>query len=337
MPNKDDIQLIVKYDNVQSVYSDFLLEGFVELLNDMNDSSIVELTVSNQKDFLHALAEHDSVSPLQVFIGFPHWKSQEASLEEYLQNTQRGNTKTFHCNTFGDEVQVSDVLIESHVGVPVEELYYYLGRLDNMTGKQSIPPSDKNDFLKAYKELVEMVAGYNSYAIQTATNSDITNVDLADLAEFYGFSLWKIFEVSEYNDDEITNIVIAIYNLFDREIDILKKRRINYIKETAKRTRVQVVNGTVVCFVYAESHVNELAHALIDKFNKNGYNKVVVFIGKHTKGDDFFHVRSSNVDAGNLVYQLNGGRGKETTASVFLGDAKESTFQAMISSLTEVL
>ncbi|MCC9083793.1 hypothetical protein LOS22_15320 [Enterococcus faecium] len=50
-----------------------------------------------------------------------------------------------------------------------------------------------------------------------------------------------------------------------------------------------------------------------------------------------FSIRTAGIDAGELAYKVNRGRGKPTTATVFLGNSGQSTFNALLNTLAQIV
>jgi len=209
----------------------------------------------------------------------------------------------FHSATFGHVINGNHILsmvVEDED--PIKDLYDYL-RLH----PESSLLGDKLQFTADTDRMVEAV---NAYRTWTWDNNSTTKVLLPLYQAFYkymprmikGKSLQEI--VKEYAP--------IIKGQMDKMNDQLAKKA-----ETAKRYDVTMGGVTgIVIVVYADEYINELANYLLDSVKT--YAPVVVCVGRATRGNDMFSIRTRNIHAGRIADMINGGSGKENVASVFV-------------------
>lgn len=257
-----------------------------------------------------------------IITGFPFYESQRTAVDEALQVMNNPFSQFFHLATFGDTYSNEgsfrsyvDEVISPVGNFPkiVEELKKFLKFAD------AIQPLLLSDM----ETIIEATDAYNRYEVTD------TILDWVSLVETYREQLYARYGVGT-----------DLEEILDKDktlVKALREKKDDYIKRTLGRTSAQVINGTVVCFTYAEEYVNEVSHKLIEFYQSYNYTKIAVFIGRHTKGDDMFSIRTAGIDAGELAYKVNRGRGKPTTATVFLGNSGQSTFNALLNTLAQIV
>lgn len=257
-----------------------------------------------------------------IITGFPFYESQRTAVDEALQVMNNPFSQFFHLATFGDTYSNEgnfhsyvDEVISPVGNFPkiVEELKKFLKFAD------AIQPLLLSDM----ETVIEATDAYNRYEVTD------TILDWVSLVETYREQLYTRYGVGT-----------DLEEILDKDktlVKALREKKDDYIKRTLGRTSAQVINGTVVCFTYAEEYVNEVSHKLIEFYQSYNYTKIAVFIGRHTKGDDMFSIRTAGIDAGELAYKVNRGRGKPTTATVFLGNSGQSTFNALLNTLAQIV
>lgn len=257
-----------------------------------------------------------------IITGFPFYESQRTAVDEALQVMNNPFSQFFHLATFGDTYSNEgsfrsyvDEVISPVGNFPkiVEELKKFLKFAD------AIQPLLLSDM----ETVIEATDAYNRYEVTD------TILDWVSLVETYREQLYARYGVGT-----------DLEEILDKDktlVKALREKKDDYIKRTLGRTSAQVINGTVVCFTYAEEYVNEVSHKLIEFYQSYNYTKIAVFIGRHTKGDDMFSIRTAGIDAGELAYKVNRGRGKPTTATVFLGNSGQSTFNALLNTLAQIV
>jgi hypothetical protein len=92
---------------------------------------------------------------------------------------------------------------------------------------------------------------------------------------------------------------------------------IEYKKEMTKNYTVTVMDETCVLkVVYADEYINEVANALLADTDPS--MSVIVCVGRNTKSNDMFSIRTRGINAGQVAYLINKGNGKENVANVFV-------------------
>ena len=69
--------------------------------------------------------------------------------------------------------------------------------------------------------------------------------------------------------------------------------------------------------VYAEEYVNELANDIL--MREVGSTPVIVCVGRTTRSNDIFSIRTKGIHAGRVAQLINNGSGKDEVATVFAG------------------
>lgn len=257
-----------------------------------------------------------------IVAGFPFYESQRTTVDEALQVMNNPFSQFFHLATFGDTYS-NEGSFHSYVDElvsPVGNFPKIIKELENFLKFDDVI---RHLLLSDMESLIEATDAYNRYEVTD------TILDWVSLVETYREQLYARYGVGT-----------DLEEILDKDktlVKALREKKDDYIKRTLSRTSAQVINGTVVCFTYAEEYVNEVAHKLIEFYQSYNYTKVAVFVGRHTKGDDMFSIRTAGIDAGELAYKVNRGRGKPTTATVFLGNSGQSTFNALLNTLAQIV
>lgn len=257
-----------------------------------------------------------------IIAGFPFYESQRTTVDEALQVMNNPFSQFFHLATFGDTYS-NEGSFHSYVDElvsPVGNFPKIIKELENFLKFDDVI---RHLLLSDMESLIEATDAYNRYEVTD------TILDWVSLVETYREQLYARYGVGT-----------DLEEILDKDktlVKALREKKDDYIKRTLSRTSAQVINGTVVCFTYAEEYVNEVAHKLIEFYQSYNYTKVAVFVGRHTKGDDMFSIRTAGIDAGELAYKVNRGRGKPTTATVFLGNSGQSTFNALLNTLAQIV
>lgn len=257
-----------------------------------------------------------------IIAGFPFYESQRTTVDEALQVMNNPFSQFFHLATFGDTYS-NEGSFHSYVDElvsPVGNFPKIIKELENFLKFDDVI---RHLLLSDMESLIEATDAYNRYEVTD------TILDWVSLVETYRDQLYARYGVGT-----------DLEEILDKDktlVKALRENRDDYIKRILGRTSAQVVNGTVICFTYAEEYVNEVAHKLIEFYQSYNYTKVAVFVGRHTKGDDMFSIRTAGIDAGELAYKVNRGRGKPTTATVFLGNSGQSTFNALLNTLAQIV
>lgn len=258
-----------------------------------------------------------------VISGFAFYESQRQATEESLASMDNPFSKVYHLATFGD-IYKNDEHFISYVDEEDSPAMYFERVLKDIQAFTNKPLQvSLEELLEGNKRIVEETVNYNKYELGEDTLKWVLLVDM------YREQLPSIAGG--------TKSLPTILKEQEVVIKALESSLNDYLLKAIGRASANVINGTVVCFCYAETHVNEVAHKLINFYLSHKYTKVIVFIGKHTKGDDMFSIRSHGVHAGDIAYKINRGHGKQATAMLFLGNAVSATHSALLESLSTIL
>lgn len=268
------------------------------------------------------IKNYASKADVLIISGFPFYESQRTTVDEALQVMNNPFSQFFHLATFGDTYS-NEGSFHSYIDElvsPVGNFPKIIKELENFLKFNDVI---RHLLLSDMESIIEATDAYNRYEVTD------TILDWVSLVETYREQLYARYGVGT-----------DLEEILDKDktlVKALREKRDDYIKRILGRTSAQVVNGTVICFTYAEEYVNEVAHKLIEFYQSYNYTRIAVFVGRHTKGDDMFSIRTSGIDAGELAYKVNRGRGKPTTATVFLGNSGQSTFNALLNTLAQIV
>lgn len=257
-----------------------------------------------------------------IISGFPFYESQRTTVDEALQVMNNPFSQFFHLATFGDTYS-NEGSFHSYVDEVISPVGNFPKIVEELKNFLKFADAIQHLLLSDMESIIEATDAYNRYEVTD------TILDWVSLVETYREQLYARYGVGT-----------DLEEILDKDktlVKALREKKDDYIKRTLGRTSAQVINGTVVCFTYAEEYVNEVAHKLIEFYQSYNYTKVAVFVGRHTKGDDMFSIRTAGIDAGELAYKVNRGRGKPTTATVFLGNSGQSTFNALLNTLAQIV
>lgn len=257
-----------------------------------------------------------------IVAGFPFYESQRTALDEALQAMNNPFSQFYHLATFGDTYS-NEGSFHSYVDEVVSPVGNFSKVVKELKNFLKFADAIQPLLLSDMESIIEATDAYNRYEVTDTT------LDWISLVETYRELLYARYGVGT-----------DLEEILDKDktlVKALREKRDDYIKRILGRTSAQVVNGTVICFTYAEEYVNEVAHKLIEFYQSYNYTRIAVFVGRHTKGDDMFSIRTSGIDAGELAYKVNRGRGKPTTATVFLGNSGQSTFNALLNTLAQIV
>jgi len=257
-----------------------------------------------------------------IIAGFPFYESQRTTVDEALQVMNNPFSQFFHLATFGDTYS-NEGSFHSYVDEVISPVGNFPKIVEELKNFLKFADAVQHLLLSDMHTIIEATDAYNRYEVTD------TILDWVSLVETYREQLYARYGVGT-----------DLEEILDKDktlVKALREKKDDYIKRILGRTSAQVVNGTVICFTYAEEYVNEVAHKLIEFYQSYNYTRIAVFVGRHTKGDDMFSIRTAGIDAGELAYKVNRGRGKPTTATVFLGNSGQSTFNALLNTLAQIV
>ncbi|QEG13708.1 putative exopolyphosphatase [Bacillus phage vB_BspM_MarvelLand] len=176
-----------------------------------------------------------------------------------------------------------------------------------------------------------------------------TSPDTTVLSKYITFtdtSEWLVNAINSYRTwtwegNDTTRILIALYHASYKRLPRLMKglslqevlkahapiikgqmeRMEDYIERKAATAKEQVVTvdgqQCLLKVVFAEEYINELANELLNQ--RPAGVPTIVCVGRSTKGNDLFSIRTAGVHAGRVSQLINEGGGKESVATVFSG------------------
>lgn len=300
------IQLIGS-NNVQGYYTELLLKMGVE--------DKVKAYFPRRFNFHDVGQFVDDKADCVVIVGFGFKKNQQEAFIQALKDLSLYDTpmtEVYHFASWGDVIEDSTGSIHSFVDEelsPVKLLYKNFGKVSNPL--KTIKQQDMFLF-----ELVQAIDDYHTYTFREKGNDN--SIKLKLLGDFYrrntGSNIYKNL-LGNRNPS-----VGAILTDFWEQVAEEESKMHDYLREKLAITKVFTVGDTVVVMLYAENYINEIANEVIEAYKASGYSKVVVMVGKQTRGDDMFSIRvSEGLDAGVIAQKINNGKGKERAATVFLG------------------
>lgn len=319
MQDNPDMQILAR-SNLQGYYMDYLIRAFCE---PWLDSDQIQTTFLDTGDLCsELLTQPTKESSVVIAVGLPFHESQRNTLDSAMENTADNPfSLVYHFATFGDTYR-NDSAFRSFVDTeisPVGNLYQVLPELQSFF--HYLSPDYVENFLVKYATVIDTIDKYNRYELLPNT------MDYVELGLLYQS------ELSRYSYQKASDLLDSNFYV----LKALHNNRVHYIKKALEKVKAQVINSTVVCFLFAERYTNEIAHELLAFYQRYGYAKIVVFVGKHTRGEDCFSMRTVGVNAGELAKEINKGRGKEKTATVFLGEPITATYNALLNLLPNIL
>lgn len=176
-----------------------------------------------------------------------------------------------------------------------------------------------------------------------------TSPDTTVLSKYITFtdtSEWLVNAINSYRTwtwegNDTTRILIALYHASYKRLPRLMKglslqevlkahapiikgqmeRMEDYIEKKAATVKEQVVTvdgqQCLLKVVFAEEYINELANELLNQ--RPAGVPTIVCVGRSTRGNDIFSIRTAGVHAGRVAQLINEGGGKESVATVFSG------------------
>lgn len=262
------------------------------------------------------LGENDTVL---IVVGFGYKKSENRALIESLERSNFYNmpfTAMYHYASWGDVIEADNTISSTvdEVISPIKLMKTQLSSIKSGLGKLT----ENGMFMQG---LVKDIEAYHNYSF---TNLPSTfSLELKLLGDVYRGSTGAVLANQLESEDEPTVRVLINKNADTLRIEQGKME--DYIQYKIGTAKVNTVGQYVLVMLYAEEYTNELAHQFLDNFKQAGYDKVIVMIGKHTKGDDMFNIRvSEGLDAAEIARKLNNGKGKAHAATVFLSQPLEA-------------
>lgn len=247
-----------------------------------------------------------------ILLGVPVAKNQMESLNSVMEPmVDLPFISNYHFANWGETVPLLTSIVDedtNFVTMLVKEV---------AEGKELIKFKDEESE-KYAKAISEGLQSHHKY------DGGLLGKNLMLLAELYG---------EELRNKKYSSVV----DMGDTEEGVLLSLQRN-MKEYVYRKIEEVFmheldSGVIVVTLFAEQHINELGRVLINSLAVNG-RKVIVMIGRQTRGDDMYRIRTSEgVSAVEVARKLNNGKGKERAATVFLPKGNQAVYNTIITAL----
>lgn len=282
-----------------------------------------EVSVIYQDDYSLSSGDtrFDPQAEIIILFNIPYQVNQHSAVVERLSERANPFSLLIHVCTFGETIQMPYVeSIVTEVDSPLLKLFNYLEQLQlSDFGKQVAL------FERPTATVLEFVLIADDYHRQDfSIKRALHPLQLQDLT--YHWRDWTHSFIG-------THSPVEVKNTYQDTLTLLEDARVTYVRERIRLAQTQMVKDIFVVLVYAETHQNEIGHWLIENSLSAGVQKIVVLIGRMTRGDHIFTVYTKGLHAGDLAKHLNGGGGKEEIASVFLGNPSKALLQGVASVL----
>lgn len=199
-----------------------------------------------------------------------------------------------------------------------QEQNYLVGLVNNIVAGNTIYKFADKEAEELALDIVDSLQSYHTFEANTRKER---GDQLILLSDFYKEGL-----VGHGNYSNIEGLLDANQGVINR----LKINRTDYINRKLEQAVISRLDtGTLVVTLNAERHINEIGESFINGLGK-GADEVIVLIGHTTRGDDLYHIRTSEgVNAGEVARTLNYGDGKEHVATVFLSKANQPIYNTI--------
>lgn len=276
----------------------------------------VHVTYDNNYRMQNEPAKLDPEAEIIIFLGYPYDIRYQEVIDDNLGTIINPFTKVYHFCSYGDEFKEGNVVSKvNEVESPVYELVGMLKPL--ATAEQSR--------LALADEWTALGDDYHRFDF--SVKRQMSAMDFRELTRNLNEYMYEILG---------TKTVAGVAREFQTFIQAFNVMKEDRIKTNLRTISVQLEGDILVAIGYEEEYINELAHRFIDNALKQGFKHVVVLLGRKTRGDDIFSVRTTEgLHAGELAKYLNNGDGKERVASVFLGNARAHTHEVIYTMIRE--
>lgn len=292
------IQLIVRKD-VQGYYADMVIRRACQV--DVETTYLDKFNVSD-------VAQYNPDASVIIVFGFPVVKSEFSIIEKNMEQYNNAFSSFYHFCSFGEQIPldwVTSVVAEDYS--PLKAMWDNIHWDTDANLLKGVPEKGED-----ITQLVDILDKYHRYVF--FEEGDITPLYFKLLGEFYKEKLY---------DNMLETPTKSIISNYQDIVEILVLQWHTYVNKVMERVSWSTVGDIHIAMVYAEDHVNEIAHMITETMKGNRMGKGVVLIGKHTREDDMFHVRTLNLDASDVARRLNNGKGKADSAIVFLGNSTQ--------------
>lgn len=205
-----------------------------------------------------------------------------------------------HIATYGEQIKGEHIVsIVNEDMDPIKELYQLL-QTDSTILSEHVTLTAKAQYL------TEAVNAYRTWTWET---NDTTRVLLALYNAGYK-RLPKLLRGLTL-PETVKQYAPIIKGQLEKMNDFIERKR-----ATVKTKTVTVDDESCLLkIVYAEEYINELANDILNR--EQTAMPVIVCVGRTTKSNDIFSIRTKGIHAGKIAYMINQGNGKDFVASVF--------------------
>lgn len=241
--------------------------------------------------------------------------------QEFYMNTDAPFMDFIHSATFGERIEgehiISTVVDDAD---PIKDLLSLLEW------------SPESTILSKYTTVTDkaryMAEAVNAYRTWTWESNSTTRVLLA----LYHSSYKRLPRM--VRGLELTDIVKEHAPLIKGQMEKMN----DYIQRKSEMTKTYTVpiegEPCLLKVVYADEYINELANHLLTQ--EPTPMPVIVCVGRSTRSNDIFSIRTNKIEASKVAWLINEGGGKDSVATVFSGISyAELMGNAIVKQLTE--
>ncbi|QFP93301.1 UNVERIFIED_ORG: hypothetical protein Xoosp15_36 [Xanthomonas phage Xoo-sp15] len=207
-----------------------------------------------------------------------------------------------HISTYGEAIEGKHII--SFVDENTDPIKVLYNIMKNMSSSLNL-----SKYVELTDQAMYMVEAVNAYRTWTWEGNNTTRMLLALYHASYkrlpnllrGLSLQ---EVVQAHAPVIKGQLEKLEDYIERKSQMVQSRQV-------------VIDGQecILKVVYAEEYINELANDIL--YQEYTTVPVIVCVGRTTKSNDIFSVRTKGVSAGRVAEVINGGGGKENVATFF--------------------
>lgn len=282
------------------VFTTSTFEGVsgVAILQEILDKDVnIEVEYTRHIDFRnHTQFEGVDVN---LVLGLPY-RGYNLPQDFYIKNNVPFED-FIHIGTYGDTIQGEHIIsIVEEEQDPIKTLYDML--------VQARQGTILSKFVQISGKAESMVQAVNAYRIWDWQSNSTTRM----LLSLYHAS-YKMLPRILYGTS-LTDVVRQYAPIIKGQMELMSDS-IQRKVDTSKTYEV-VIDGeiSILRVAFTDEYVNEVANELL---NIDTHNPIIACVGRTTKGNDMFSIRTSKIDASKVAYLINEGAGKETVASVF--------------------
>jgi len=275
----------------------------VAVLEEIIDSSLsFEVTYTGHVDFRDF--DQFKEKEIVIILGLPY-KGYNLPEGFYL-NFDIPFMDFLHFSTFGQPIEGEHIVsIVNEEEDPIKSLTDYL--------KQNLNEGILGKYIQVTDKALKMAQAINAYRTWTwvEEGNQLTRMLLALYQSSYKrlpnlVSGKSIQEVVKDNAPMIKGQMEKMNDYIDKKASMVKNHQVEIDGETC-----------LLKVVFADTYINELANDLL--MQENTSMPVIVCVGRTTRSNDMFSIRTSKVHAGKIASMINEGNGKESVATVFSG------------------